>query len=546
MNILNDISKVYLETIATEAAKPDYLDFDKDGNKKESMKKALKDKKEVAEAVRGQDTEMRKAASAERRAGDTLSKKLPPSKGKQFGQYQSDQISYIDKKTKGKHIPGMTRESLDPVGKEDKDIDNDGDHDKSDKYLLNRRKVRGSAIATHKESFSNWRQDLSEVMDKIEKDDDHKQIKEKKNINNKIVINPDFKEAVEELGGVLLESVEVDEAYKPIDKKKEGAMYRRAGNLARTAVSSTGKKKEVAQTKSSKIVSAITRQKEKERFDRIGQSPAHNEEFVSEEGLEEKGGLWDNIHAKRKRGERPAKPGEKGYPKTLNVEENELEEGLKQARKNAGASKCWTGKKVGNPPTKMKGGKEVPNCVPEEVELDEKTLTPAETKKKEEIVMSMKKKGDFSKYGERAKEVMYATATKQAKKLAEADMPQETQDTDKRAKVQQKQKLLQILQQKERAVRAGMTDISASYEVEGEQLDERRREEKGTPRKPRDKAFELISKSMGAGRMGVQPRGKKKVPGEKKPSTQITPAEKVKRRRDSAQRAQDAMHSPRD
>ena len=33
-----------------------------------------------------------------------------------------------------------------------------------------------------------------------------------------------------------------------------------------------------------------------------------------------KRGLWDNIHAKRKRGERPAKPGEKDYPKTLNVE----------------------------------------------------------------------------------------------------------------------------------------------------------------------------------------------------------------------------------
>ena len=40
---------------------------------------------------------------------------------------------------------------LDPVGQEDKDIDNDGDHDKSDKYLLNRRKVRGSAIKTRKE-----------------------------------------------------------------------------------------------------------------------------------------------------------------------------------------------------------------------------------------------------------------------------------------------------------------------------------------------------------------------------------------------------------
>lgn len=32
------------------------------------------------------------------------------------------------------------KEALDPVGKEDKDIDNDGDHDKSDKYLAARRK----------------------------------------------------------------------------------------------------------------------------------------------------------------------------------------------------------------------------------------------------------------------------------------------------------------------------------------------------------------------------------------------------------------------
>lgn len=38
-------------------------------------------------------------------------------------------------------------ESLDPVGEEDKDVDNDGDHDKSDKYLLNRRKVRSKIIA---------------------------------------------------------------------------------------------------------------------------------------------------------------------------------------------------------------------------------------------------------------------------------------------------------------------------------------------------------------------------------------------------------------
>ena len=31
-------------------------------------------------------------------------------------------------------------------------------------------------------------------------------------------------------------------------------------------------------------------------------------------------GLWHNIHKKRKRGESPAKPGDKDYPKTLDVE----------------------------------------------------------------------------------------------------------------------------------------------------------------------------------------------------------------------------------
>jgi hypothetical protein len=53
--------------------------------------------------------------------------------------------------------------------------------------------------------------------------------------------------------------------------------------------------------------------------------------------------------------------------------------------------------------------------------IQEKTLTTAETKKKEEIVKSMKKSAsDFEKrYPGRGKEVMYATATKQAKKVAE-------------------------------------------------------------------------------------------------------------------------------
>ena len=37
-----------------------------------------------------------------------------------------------------------------PVGKEDKDVDNDGDHDKSDKYLLARRKKVSKIIGMSK------------------------------------------------------------------------------------------------------------------------------------------------------------------------------------------------------------------------------------------------------------------------------------------------------------------------------------------------------------------------------------------------------------
>jgi hypothetical protein len=137
----------------------------------------------------------------------------------------------------------------------------------------------------------------------------------------------------------------------------------------------------------------------------------------------------------------------------LTKEDVELDEA-----KMKGEDPCWdTHEMVGH---KMKGGKKVPNCVPkneevdsetfkkemedqkakfdgkkkgadvakasvqavkqEEVELDERTLTEPETKKKEEVVKSMKKnlQGFKDRYGDRAKNVMYATATKTAKEKA--------------------------------------------------------------------------------------------------------------------------------
>lgn len=47
--------KTVKEDSVEEAAKPDFLDMDKDGNKKESMKKAISDKKAVSETVRRSD-----------------------------------------------------------------------------------------------------------------------------------------------------------------------------------------------------------------------------------------------------------------------------------------------------------------------------------------------------------------------------------------------------------------------------------------------------------------------------------------------------------
>ena len=66
----------------------------------------------------------------------------------------------------------------------------------------------------------------------------------------------------------------------------------------------------------------------------------------------EKRGLWDNIHAKRKRGEKPAKKGDKDYPETLNVEEK---------------NPCWTGYKRKKGTKKFADG----SCVKEEESVEE-------------------------------------------------------------------------------------------------------------------------------------------------------------------------------
>lgn len=93
------------------------------------------------------------------------------------------------------------------------------------------------------------------------------------------------------------------------------------------------------------------------------------------------------------------------------TEEQFVKELERQKRKAAGTAPESEKAKVAAAATK--GVKNMP----EETEIDERTLTEPEMEKREEVVKSMKKKmPEFKeRYGKRAKEVLYATATKVAK-----------------------------------------------------------------------------------------------------------------------------------
>ena len=458
INPLNNISRVYLEKVAS-----------------------------VDEAVKGADPEMRKAAAAERKTGD---KPLPEKEGKAYSKFKASQISYIDKKTKGKHMPGYAyAEGLDPVGQEDSDIDNDGDTDKSDKYLHKRRKAIGKAIAkkTVKEGFSDWRQDLSEVMDDIEA---NKKIKEKK-VQNKVTINPKLNEAVEQLGGTLLEMVEIDEmdfivesVYDELleegyeeDDIEEAIEYALAE--AKVTYGHDTKKPESGARRLIKTVGKIAREKLTSAVVKGARAVASGATKLADkaEGKPKPAAAHSTPGtrtAKTYRGagagrvEKVGSPAPKAAPKKAEKPSDPWEGSATTPQKPK--AKKTTTKKPAAPKAKAPVAKPAPkrkrksklddllaSVRSEEVQIDEKTLTKMEMKKREEIVKSMKDKaGDFEKrYPGRGKEVMYATATKMAKKIAEqtVDNPSTTvadPALEKKQQMLDKTKLanLKMLQQK--------------------------------------------------------------------------------------------------
>ena len=329
-NPLNDISKVYVQQVVEKKKDDTYLEPDmkkRQANNEKARKdmekmgtsmknphfesveksgwdaikacadgyKSVYDKQEVEEVYKGKHGQSDKEYAASRSQGGKMISGDDKRSGAEYTHgrrvkaanpgMQPDVGGKTKPKSQGKMDAGtradleyrkanLKKEGLDPVGKEDGDVNNDGKKDSSDKYLMKRRAAIGKAMASTKkmkeetevseekkplpktkmfrkagnlsrdaistpippekrqkahersgkiikvlnrEEYSSWRNDLSEVMtDEIS----DKPIKEKK-VSNTVKINPKLGEAIEAMGGELLEATEVDEAVYGGTPKEE-------------------------------------------------------------------------------------------------------------------------------------------------------------------------------------------------------------------------------------------------------------------------------------------------------------------------------------
>jgi len=170
-NPLNDISRLYLNQIAVSETKEKptrWWDNDGDdiGYEKGEVSSKFKRKKKKVDEAKSND--------------GNLANNYPP----------------YDKVTRGDVISGA-------LGKD---------------------QMGGKKKKVNKEGFSNWREDLIEVVDKIKKNKDEEKITEK-TVKNKIKINPNIGEAVESLGGTLLEMNEIEDFEGVLDELSESEIF---------------------------------------------------------------------------------------------------------------------------------------------------------------------------------------------------------------------------------------------------------------------------------------------------------------------------------
>ena len=170
-NPLNDISKVYLDQIVEKKKDDTYLEPDMK-KRQANNEKARKDMEKMGTKMKNphfesaeksgwdavnslsdayknmNDDSLDENRAAARAAGGYKddSKKQPDPSKKGFTGVGNMSIDQIRKMSARIEKEKTKTEALDPVGKEDGDVDNDGDKDSSDEYLMNRRKAIGKAM----------------------------------------------------------------------------------------------------------------------------------------------------------------------------------------------------------------------------------------------------------------------------------------------------------------------------------------------------------------------------------------------------------------
>jgi hypothetical protein len=340
--------------------------------------------------------------------------------------------------------------------------------------------------------YSNWRQDLTEVMtDK----DDNKKVTEK-NIKNKIKINPTLGEAIEAMGGELIDMVEMMDPQQ--EKEKQDPKEKKISQVKKQVLMK--KMQAVRQGAGADIVAHYEPEGEQIE-EKKGCSHTHEGEECPVHGKKEcpntvaakvdeavYGGTPEKkkdtrmtVTAADKKANTPAyqkfKAGDKRYKAADHMEEGK-------------GDPCWdTHKQVG---MKKKGNRMVPNCVPKEGVLD----AALETDKK---------------MGELHKKV-----DKDVKRMKSGKKFKEEIDLDERTR----------------------------YAKEtGKDFKTGNPSEKGGTRTGKS-AFDQVSRQMrktggvmSSRGKAIQPQGKKKEPG-KKGYKGVTPVDKIRNRLAQKKRAQ--------
>ena len=152
-----DLKKLILEVYEEEMAEAKKKGAAKEEPKKEAPKKAAAPAKKAEEPAnkvtkslvhhieKQEKTNKAKGDKADADLFDKLGKILKPHIGRTLEEADVDKMME-EMQCDECWEEGWKGEALDPVGKEDADINNDGKVDKTDKYLLKIRKAIGAAI----------------------------------------------------------------------------------------------------------------------------------------------------------------------------------------------------------------------------------------------------------------------------------------------------------------------------------------------------------------------------------------------------------------